>query len=210
MIRRNKIALSASICLVLGTGSVSALTLVASTNSAAAGTETAAGVNGLGGSPVTVYEDKYIDDLVYVPPADPGAGTAAATGVGAPVSAAANEGQSRASDGSVLGSSSDAPQGAQVAAGQPAPESGGSASPITTDNPNPPQGSPDLNPANPSPVPDISSSPQPVPTTSPPRSTIPTGAELPSDWPAGVPYPPIPSGCRQPHLEDNGVWNCEH
>ena len=29
------------------------------------------------------------------------------------------------------------------------------------------------------------------------------------DWPAGKPIPPIPPGCRQPQLEDNGVWNCD-
>ncbi|MEI7886156.1 MAG: hypothetical protein WCJ04_02095 [Actinomycetes bacterium] len=210
MIRRNKIALTASICLVLGTGSVSALTLVASTNSAAAGTETAAGVNGLGGSPVTVYEDKYIDDLLYVPPADAGAGTAAATGVGAPVEATASDGRVSASDGWVAGGSLETSVGVEGATGQPSPESGRSTNPTVAENPNPPQSSPAIAPANPSPTPGIVSSPEPVPTTSPPRSTIPTGAELPSDWPAGVPYPPIPSGCRQPHLEDNGVWNCEH
>ncbi|CAB4756603.1 unannotated protein [freshwater metagenome] len=214
MIRRNKIALSASICLVLATGSVSALTLVTSTNSAATGAENAAGANGPGTSPVTVYDDKYIDDLVYLPPTAAAAGSASpAAGGGAPLGTAANDSQSRASDGSILGSSSDAPlgaEGAQGAAGQPSPEAGRSTSPTNTDNPNPPQGSPDLSPANPSPAPDIGSSPQPVPTTSPPRTTIPPGVELPSDWPSGVPYPPLPAGCKKPHLEDNGVWNCEH
>jgi hypothetical protein len=43
----------------------------------------------------------------------------------------------------------------------------------------------------------------PVPTTTRPP-------EVPEDWPAGKPLPPIPPGCREPHLEDNGVWNCQH
>jgi hypothetical protein len=44
---------------------------------------------------------------------------------------------------------------------------------------------------------------RPVPVTTRPP-------EVPEDWPAGKPLPPIPPGCREPHLEDNGVWNCQH
>jgi hypothetical protein len=57
-------------------------------------------------------------------------------------------------------------------------------------------------------------SPKPVksPTTTVPRATTPTtdrGVEIPDDWPAGKPLPPIPEHCHEPHLEDNGVWNCQ-
>ena len=30
-------------------------------------------------------------------------------------------------------------------------------------------------------------------------------AEVPEDWPADQPIPPMPEGCQEPHLEDNGV-----
>jgi hypothetical protein len=32
---------------------------------------------------------------------------------------------------------------------------------------------------------------------------------VPDDWPAGKPIPPMPPNCKQPQLEDNGVWNCQ-
>ena len=41
-----------------------------------------------------------------------------------------------------------------------------------------------------------------TPTTRPPG--------VPHDWPAGKPIPPMPPNCRDPQLEDNGVWNCDH
>lgn len=52
--------------------------------------------------------------------------------------------------------------------------------------------------------------PKPTPTTTAPSSsTLPRGAKIPKDWPAGRPIPPIPPGCKEPQLEDNGVWNCD-
>lgn len=59
--------------------------------------------------------------------------------------------------------------------------------------------------------------PAPAPTTTAPRATtttapttsLPSGVRIPSDWPSGTPIPPIPPGCREPQLEDNGVWNCQ-
>ena len=45
---------------------------------------------------------------------------------------------------------------------------------------------------------------QPTPTT-----LVPPGVEIPDNWPAGKPIPPIPPNCREPHLEDNGKWNCQ-
>lgn len=44
-----------------------------------------------------------------------------------------------------------------------------------------------------------------APTTT---TTRPPG--VPLDWPADKPIPPVPDNCRQPQLEDNGVWNCQH
>ena len=57
-----------------------------------------------------------------------------------------------------------------------------------------------------------------APTTTAPRSpttTVATTATtrppgVPSDWPADKPIPPMPAGCRQPQLDDNGTWNCQH
>ena len=43
----------------------------------------------------------------------------------------------------------------------------------------------------------------PVTTTTRPRG-------VPADWPPGKPIPPMPPNCRDPQLEDNGVWNCDH
>jgi hypothetical protein len=49
----------------------------------------------------------------------------------------------------------------------------------------------------------------PTPTTVPsPTTTWPRG--VPSDWPKDKPIPPMPPNCREPQLEDNGVWNCDH
>jgi hypothetical protein len=33
---------------------------------------------------------------------------------------------------------------------------------------------------------------------------------VPADWPASKPIPPMPPGCKQGQLEDNGVWNCQN
>ena len=40
-------------------------------------------------------------------------------------------------------------------------------------------------------------------------ATLSPDARIAADWPAGKPIPPIPPGCREPVLEDNGVWNCD-
>jgi hypothetical protein len=45
-----------------------------------------------------------------------------------------------------------------------------------------------------------------IPTTTP--TTWPRG--VPRDWPKDKPIPPMPPNCRDPQLEDNGVWNCDH
>jgi hypothetical protein len=51
----------------------------------------------------------------------------------------------------------------------------------------------------------------PTPPTSAPSSPPTTSRqhiEIPEDWPADKPLPPMPANCAEPHLEDNGVWNC--
>jgi hypothetical protein len=77
--------------------------------------------------------------------------------------------------------------------------------------------------AGPSPLTDLAS-PRPAPTTPtatgtvPPTTPAPTTTtttatakiEVPEDWPPGKPLHPMPPGCREPHLEDNGEWNCQH
>ncbi len=60
--------------------------------------------------------------------------------------------------------------------------------------------------------------PTPVTTTPAPTSAPTTTATTTTTWPQGVPHdwpknkpiPPMPPNCRQPQLEDNGVWNCDH
>jgi len=47
----------------------------------------------------------------------------------------------------------------------------------------------------------------PTPTTNVTPTTRPPG--VPDDWPAGKPIPPMPANCKQPQLENNGVWNCQ-
>jgi hypothetical protein len=50
----------------------------------------------------------------------------------------------------------------------------------------------------------------PTPPTSAPSSppTTRQRIEIPEGWPADQPLPPMPANCAEPHLEDNGVWNC--
>lgn len=48
---------------------------------------------------------------------------------------------------------------------------------------------------------------RPTPTTIVTSTTRPPG--VPDDWPAGKPIPPMPANCKQPQLENNGVWNCQ-
>lgn len=48
-------------------------------------------------------------------------------------------------------------------------------------------------------------------TTSPGGSTTTTRPPgVPDDWPADEPIPPMPPGCQEPQLEDDGHWNCDH
>ncbi|HEV7526608.1 MAG TPA: hypothetical protein VGP92_16690 [Acidimicrobiia bacterium] len=51
----------------------------------------------------------------------------------------------------------------------------------------------------------------PNPTTTIPATTPTTWPRgVPKDWPKDKPIPPMPPNCRDPQLEDNGVWNCDH
>jgi hypothetical protein len=51
--------------------------------------------------------------------------------------------------------------------------------------------------------------PPPTATTVPPTTTTSRPPGVPDDWPPDKPIPPMPPNCRQPQLEDNGVWNCQ-
>ncbi len=94
----------------------------------------------------------------------------------------------------------------------PQPLAAGDGSPGTSDPIPFIAGSAAASPSAPrTPAPPISPTVEPVTTTTAapvPVTTRPP--EVPEDWPAGKPLPPIPPGCREPHLEDNGVWNCQH
>jgi hypothetical protein len=59
----------------------------------------------------------------------------------------------------------------------------------------------------PAPVATVGSSTTVAPKAATTTTTWPTG--VPRDWPADKPIPPMPANCRQPQLEDNGVWNCQ-
>ena len=63
-------------------------------------------------------------------------------------------------------------------------------------------------PAKPVPGSGNSGSPAPASVATTPTTRVPPGVEIPEDWPPGKPIPPIPPNCHEPHLEDNGVWNC--
>jgi hypothetical protein len=95
----------------------------------------------------------------------------------------------------------------------------------------PSDGPPALGPAGPSAPPAAAEPAVPPTSTAPPAyaSGAPTSATtveapssvavtttttrppgVPEDWPSDRPIPPMPSGCRQPQLEDDGTWNCQH
>ncbi len=63
-------------------------------------------------------------------------------------------------------------------------------------------------PSRPSDPPTTAHVDDPAPTTAPPSPPTTRHVEIPEDWPPGTPLPPMPPNCQQPHLEDNGVWNC--
>jgi hypothetical protein len=84
------------------------------------------------------------------------------------------------------------------------------ASPVTT-----PAAPPAPTPTTAGPTPTTAGPPALAPgatttTTRAPTTTTTRPPGVPSDWPANKPIPPMPAGCQQPQLEDNGVWNCDH
>jgi hypothetical protein len=90
------------------------------------------------------------------------------------------------------------PAAAAVATGDPGGSEAGPSVPASTA----------VAAAAPSPVapvaaPSTTAAPAPATTT----TTRPRG--VPKDWPADKPIPPMPANCRDPQLEDNGVWNCQ-
>jgi len=195
MVRRNLIASVIATSMVVGAGITAASSMISARSDSA---DTARQAQPASESlaalpPVTVFQDQFVDDLVYVPSpgaveAEPGIGSAAAPTTAAP------------------------PTPARAAsAAPPATDLGGSpvaADPTTPSPTNPPRWT-----APPAPSSPVAPTTAPKPTTtqpSTPTANLPAGAEVPKDWPAGMPYPPIPPGCVKPHLEDNGVWNCEH
>ena len=197
MVRRHLIAWAVSGTSVIGTFGAAVVTFAAPEVNRVAG-PVASSV-----PPVTVYDDRYIDDLVAAP--SPSMPTALLVGQGAvpPQNTPTTEATAMQ------------PVAAAVPnPARPAP----SAAPPRTDEPDRALAH-DNSPATPLPT----ASPGSTPSTTAPRAgpaapsstttvpaVLPPGAEVPNDWPTGTPYPPIPPGCRKPHLEDNGKWNCEH
>ena len=97
-----------------------------------------------------------------------------------------------------------APSAAPAPASAPAPAPAPARAPAPAPAPAP---SPTPAPTTPAPKATTTTVPKPTTTIATTSSTLPPG--VPRNWPAGKPIPPMPPGCRQPQLEDNGVWNCQ-
>ena len=206
MVHRNRIASIVAIVGTLITGTAAARTLVITEHPSARSARSVNSPTAPTAAPVTIYQDQYIDDPVddtspIVPaPATSPVGAGSPQLVGSPATPPPT-GRDTAPSGSaatvaaVVSNTSDASNDV----GDERPTSTEPSRPQRTTT-SPPRTTSTIAPTAPS-----TTVVQPSPTT-----TWPPGVELPSDWPAGKPYPPIPPGCRQPHLEDNGVWNCEH
>lgn len=157
------------------------------------------------GPPVTVYDDRYIDDVVSPPPA-PSA-----------VEAEVSGGLTSVPEPAAFPESATAAWFALAAAVAPSAPEPTTQAPLWTDPPADPESAAPPAPLGAPGAPSTEPTPT-TPGTAPPttqqptsmQSGLPPGAEVPSDWPVGTPYPPIPPGCRKPHLEDDGRWNCEH
>lgn len=185
MTRRNALAATVAILMVMGSIAVSVVVL----DDGGSRTDEVGELAAADETVATVVEDRVIDDLVYatsdtVPtttmPSGPADGQAAS-----PDPTPLTEGQAAL------------PWSAQVAAAAPSQP----ASDVGTA------------PRRPGAAPTTSAPRSTTTTTAPapaPPTTWPPGTELPESWPAGLPYPPMPAGCRKPHLEDDGEWNCEH
>lgn len=142
----------------------------------------APGTTALPVDPEVVTVVSEVEDRVVVPrPA------------GAPAASAASPVVSNeAPAGGDVGSPAAAPSG-------PSPTTAGAGAPVTT------------TPTTRAPASTTTTTARPATTTTTRPSTtttLPPG--VPADWPPGKPIPPMPAGCKQPQLEDNGVWNCQH
>jgi len=157
-------------------------------------------------APSTVVMTQYIDDYVTVPGGAPAVEAPTTPVEATPVTAGAPPQSGALGTFGTFGVF-----GSMVTAGPDAsanpPASGPPSSPAET----PADGTPvTTNPPR-TPSPPTTAPPAQGPgTTSPatPTTTWPPGTEISGDWHG--PIPPIPPGCVKPHLEDNGVWNCEH
>lgn len=197
MLRRHLIAWAISGTSVVGTGGLTVLTVAIPAPRQPSPAPSL--------PPVTVYDDRYIDDVVAAtPPAGP-VELAAVEDPGVipdvpPVSTPVAQ--------SVVASAAPptgGPPPSTPPTGSREPERPRTTSPAPNASPNP-AGEPTTAP--------VTTAPQPTPTAPTPTTSVPAGlppgVEVPEDWPTGTPYPPIPPGCRKPHLEDDGRWNCEH
>lgn len=152
-------------------------------------------------------------DLGNVPAPAPSGSTHVASGAAAPIAAAPIAPAPPADSPAAANVPADAPaSGPAPAATDPAVPPPSASTPAPA--PAPATTLPKSTTTAPKPAP----APAPAPATTAPRSTttvpttsstLPPGVQIPSDWPPGTPIPPIPAGCQQPQLEDNGVWNCQ-
>ena len=189
MIHRTHIASVAAIVMTVATGTAATRALSPPIEPHVSGTPAESRPMSAG-TPMTVYVDEYQDEPIYVdapapptttsPPPLASSGAALTVATATPTVPSADTAGHEDSDAAQSGDPHSDDDHPAIAPGQLPASTPPSTSTTTT-------------------------SPHSVPTT-----TLPRGAEVPSDWPPGTPYPPIPPGCHHPHLEDNGVWNCEH
>ncbi len=190
MNRRTALAASVSTVMVVGSVAVASLTSVGTTDRGDSIGDLAIGRR----TTETIVRDEFVDDLVYQTSGQRAAEEAPPVPIDSPA-----------------WPEDVAPGGAEVPG--PAAGSGDWTAAVSAPLVSPAPGRTGATPvASPDP-PDEVTAPaptSPTPSTSAPPTTWPPGTELPDSWPAGTPYPPMPPGCRKPHLEDDGRWNCDH
>lgn len=198
MVRRHLIAWIVSGTSVLGTAGLTVVTVATPAQAPQA--------SPAAGPPVTVYDDRYINDYVVTSPAP-----VKDTTTTSPHATEASRSPTTVALAPPAGMAVNWPAAAAGTAVASAPAQQPTRTPDTTPpRPSAPPGLPNTTPPTTVPLTSPPRSTTTVPSTVPTATTLPPGAEVPRDWPAGVPYPPILAGCSKPHLEDNGQWNCEH
>lgn len=171
--------------------------------------------------PVVVKQIETVDSLVVIPSMPTAWSITSAAGSGAqrfalvamqPVAPASGSAAPSAASGSASPYYASGGQGAAAPAASfvTLPASPDTAPPPTsaTTKPAPSTAAPTTGAPTTTRPPTTTAPPTTAAPTTTPRTTLPPG--VPADWPKDKPIPPMPAGCQNPQLEDNGVWNCEN